>query len=95
NLDRLDQRYLPYDYRYMSPATGGRRVDVYVIDTGIDIYHSDFQGRASWGVSIIKGTPNIDEYGHGTHVAGIVGKIAENIDFEIYVNNYTLSPSLP
>ncbi|CAG8514531.1 17701_t:CDS:2 [Cetraspora pellucida] len=50
NLDRLDQRFLPYDNRYISPATGGRRVDVYVIDT------------------------------HGTHVAGIVGKITENID---------------
>ncbi|CAJ0914173.1 13179_t:CDS:2 [Entrophospora sp. SA101] len=38
-------------------------VNIYVIDTGININHPDFQGRASWGVTIKQGSPNIDDYG--------------------------------
>nr|CAG8485022.1 6678_t:CDS:2 [Entrophospora candida] len=63
NLDRIDQHNLPYDNKFASPATGGRRVNIYVIDTGININHPDFQGRASWGVTIKQGSPNIDDYG--------------------------------
>ncbi|CAG8438342.1 3712_t:CDS:2 [Acaulospora colombiana] len=63
NLDRIDQRNLPLDGKYMSSVSGGRRVNVFVIDTGININHPDFQGRASWGATVIKGSPDIDEYG--------------------------------
>ncbi|CAG8511848.1 1584_t:CDS:2 [Acaulospora morrowiae] len=66
------QRKLPLDGKYASPVSGGRRVNIFVVDTGININHTDFQGRASWGTTTIKGSSNIDEYGHGTHVAGII-----------------------
>ena len=44
---------------------------VYILDSGIDITHPDFQGRARWGFSSSSNTQK-DDFGHGTHVAGIV-----------------------
>ena len=36
---------------------------------GIQVNHTDFRGRARWGVDYVDGTMQ-DVYGHGTHVAG-------------------------
>ncbi|CAG8602135.1 10825_t:CDS:2 [Ambispora leptoticha] len=72
NLDRIDQRNLPLDNIYESPVTGGRRVKVYVIDTGINTLNPDFEGRAVWGTTTRKDAPDFDDYGHGTHVAGVI-----------------------
>ncbi|KAI0077287.1 serine protease [Panus rudis PR-1116 ss-1] len=42
------------------------------VDTGIHTNHTQFDGRARWGVTF-GGYPDADGAGHGTHVAGIVG----------------------
>ncbi|KAM7204232.1 Peptidase S8/S53 domain containing protein [Naviculisporaceae sp. PSN 640] len=61
------------EYYYDNSA--GKGVRVYVLDTGIRIAHEEFAGRAVWGRNFIAGSPNTDEQGHGTHVAGtIAGK---------------------
>jgi len=59
------------NHSYTYDDTAGAGVDVYVIDTGIYTAHSDFGGRASWGISYVSETT--DGHGHGTHCAGTIG----------------------
>ena len=69
-LDRVDQHALPLDRSFSSGATGNG-VNIYIIDTGILVTHTEFGGRAT-GVftSIDDGNGVTDCHGHGTHVAG-------------------------
>ncbi|KAF2758333.1 hypothetical protein EJ05DRAFT_485473 [Pseudovirgaria hyperparasitica] len=61
--------------KYLYSADGGEGVDVYVIDTGTYIKHTDFEGRAHWGKTIPSGDADEDGNGHGTHCSGtIAGK---------------------
>ncbi|KAK4032183.1 peptidase S8/S53 domain-containing protein [Parachaetomium inaequale] len=61
--------------KYLFAAEGGEGVDAYVIDTGTNIEHVDFEGRANWGKTIPAGDADIDGNGHGTHCSGtIAGK---------------------
>ncbi|KAF9291044.1 hypothetical protein BGZ68_005294 [Mortierella alpina] len=58
---------------YNYPDSAGSGITAYVIDTGINTAHTDFGGRATMGANFITGSPNTDENGHGTHVAGTIG----------------------
>lgn len=72
-LDRIDQRALPLNAAYNYLPTGAG-VNVYVIDTGINIAHTQFGGRASDGYDVVDGAlPAADCNGHGTHVASTIG----------------------
>ncbi|KAH9876450.1 hypothetical protein J1614_003581 [Plenodomus biglobosus] len=57
---------------YIYDDTAGAGTFSYIVDTGIRITHSDFEGRATWGFNAVN-TNNNDNQGHGTHVAGTVG----------------------
>ncbi|KAL2269598.1 hypothetical protein VTJ83DRAFT_1782 [Remersonia thermophila] len=58
--------------KYLYASEGGEGVDVYVIDTGTNIEHVDFEGRAHWGKTIPVGDADEDGNGHGTHCSGTV-----------------------
>lgn len=83
-IDRIDQRELPLDGKYIYNDTGSG-VDVYILDSGIRYSHSEFQGRATFGFDAFNDGQNGDDCnGHGTHVAGTVGGavygVAKNAD---------------
>jgi subtilisin family serine protease len=72
HLDRIDQRGTTLNKRYYYNSKAGKNVNVFVLDTGIDITHPDFDGRASWGTNTVD-NDNKNMHPHGTHVAGTIG----------------------
>jgi subtilisin family serine protease len=69
-LDRIDQRYLPLSGSYTYTSTGAN-VRAYIIDTGLQANHPEFETRAS-NVYDAFGGNGADCNGHGTHVGGTV-----------------------
>ncbi|KAG9747467.1 hypothetical protein KCU73_g7342, partial [Aureobasidium melanogenum] len=65
------QQYPPREYHYLDNA--GNLVDVYILDTGVDVSHPDSRGRAFTLDNYVAAEGTTDFNGHGTHVAGIVG----------------------
>jgi subtilisin family serine protease len=69
-------------------TSGNRKVVVAVIDTGLDANHKDLsknvwhdpneKTRNVYGWNFVVNQPNpIDDHGHGTHVAGIIGAVTD------------------
>lgn len=80
------------DYIFESPDRKNTLAFAYVIDSGINDAHKDFEGRANlaWSFDDTEG----DGTGHGTHVAGIiaghrygVAKSAEIIAVKVFGNH--------
>lgn len=88
-LIRVGQRTTDPDaIEHQYPSTAGAGVDVYIIDTGVYVDHSDFEGiidwsidfgihssllgRAVFGFKADKSWSDRDANGHGTHVASTV-----------------------
>ncbi|CRK21952.1 hypothetical protein BN1708_003533 [Verticillium longisporum] len=58
--------------KYLFADNAGEGVDAYIIDTGTNVDHVDFEGRAKWGKTIPQGDEDVDGNGHGTHCSGTV-----------------------
>lgn len=48
-------------------------IRIAIIDSGIDADHPEFLGRVVEARSFVGGSPYVDQQGHGTFVAGIIG----------------------
>jgi len=57
--------------RVDTSTLSGRGVKVAILDTGMDLDHPDFKGRAITSASFIPGQTAQDDNGHGTHCAGV------------------------
>ncbi|KAH8893905.1 subtilisin-like protein [Thozetella sp. PMI_491] len=76
-LARISHHTLNYnEYTYDSSA--GEGTCVYVIDSGINTAHNEFQGRATQLANFIDSN-NVDNDGHGTHVAGLIGGVTYGV----------------
>ena len=62
-------------------VTEGAGVKVAIIDTGIDLNHSDLAGKVDGGYSAITKTEKPEDYqddnGHGTHVSGTIAALRD------------------
>ncbi|WEW60154.1 Secreted subtilisin-like serine protease sub4 [Emydomyces testavorans] len=67
-LGRISSRQ-PGNKNYVYDKSAGKGIVIYGVDTGIDINHPDFGGRAVWGTNTVD-RDNSDGNGHGTHTAG-------------------------
>lgn len=77
-LDRINQRNLPFDTNSSFGALTGEGVTIYIVDSGTNLSHEQFGGRAVVGLDTL--TPRGDDPvsplssdcdGHGTHVAAL------------------------
>ncbi|KAM7197600.1 cuticle-degrading protease [Rhypophila sp. PSN 637] len=59
---------------YVYDESAGEGTCSYVIDTGIYVNHTQFQGRATWLANFADSQAS-DGNGHGTHVAGTIGGV--------------------
>lgn len=79
HLDRISKRHLPLDGSYVYNSLGSchRNSDVeietYIVDTGCDVTHPEFEGRAEFLENFTGDNQDFDGNSHGTHCSGLVG----------------------
>ncbi|KAG4266712.1 hypothetical protein FPRO04_13184 [Fusarium proliferatum] len=75
NLARVSQGHSRADSSrlYHHDANAGSCAYVYILDSGINVSHTEFSGRALYGANFIPGKPDCDETGHDTRMASIIG----------------------
>ncbi|NQT62594.1 MAG: S8 family serine peptidase [Candidatus Marinimicrobia bacterium] len=75
---------IPWGVARVGGGTGSSNVTAWIIDTGIDLDHPDLNVDVSRSATMFSNGKDADDAndlnGHGSHVAGTVGAIDNNID---------------
>lgn len=75
--DVVQADYVPWGITRVGGAVDGTGEFAWVIDTGIDLDHSDLNVNTQYSASFVDSEPSPNDYnGHGTHVAGTIGAIS-------------------
>jgi subtilisin len=81
-IDKVDDDYIDWGVEAIKAPqfwrlTEGEGVTIVTMDTGVDTSHPDLQGKIKSQFNMINKNLDVtDEYGHGSHVAGLlVGEI--------------------
>ncbi|KAI9243800.1 peptidase S8/S53 domain-containing protein [Sporodiniella umbellata] len=72
-ISRINQRDFSEPTIYTVEEDSGAGIHVYILDSGIQEDHPDFDDRAQLDANFITYEMAEDYSGHGTHVAGIIG----------------------
>ncbi|KAK9712951.1 hypothetical protein K7432_006788 [Basidiobolus ranarum] len=73
-LSRISCRARNLDLPYVYNTAAGKGVDVYVLDSGVNVAHQDFQGRAKFGANFANEIDD-DLRGHGdafNHICSLI-----------------------
>ena len=71
--------YFDIGANWVSPYSGANSPLVAVIDTGVDYTHPDLVGKVVKGYDFVNADADpMDDYGHGTHVSGVIAAVANN-----------------
>ncbi|CZR58257.1 uncharacterized protein PAC_08148 [Phialocephala subalpina] len=86
------RQVLPSPMRFeIGRISSSERLKVAILDSGINLNHPDFNAedreRIKKKVTFIGGNPEVDETGHGTHIAAIILKLTKNVD--LYIGKIT------
>jgi len=79
HLDRISKRHLPLDGSYAYSESGSCHrnseveIETYVVDTGCDVTHPEFEGRAEFLENFTGDGDDFDGNSHGTHCSGLIG----------------------
>ncbi|MEQ9036333.1 MAG: S8 family peptidase [Gracilimonas sp.] len=76
-----DPQVTPYGINRVGGAVDGAGLTAWVIDTGVDLDHNDLNVNTSLSTSFVSGESTADDgNGHGTHVAGTIAALDNDID---------------